>query len=157
MSTTHLQFMNLAFEQARKSFAEGGVPVGAVLVRGGKVLATGHNQRVQLGDPIAHGEMDCIRKAGRQRTYRDTVLYTTLCPCMMCAGTIVQFKIPHVVIGEDENFSGSIPFLRENGIQVDLLMHQGCLDLMRRFIREKPELWFEDIGDAHESTVPPVR
>src|SRR5262245_55328220 len=101
------QFMRLALEQARKSYEEGGIPVGATLARRGKLLAAGHNRRVQDDDPIAHGQMDCIRKAGRQKSLKGTTLYTTLCPCMMCAGTIVQFRVPRVVIGEDVNFSGS--------------------------------------------------
>ena len=102
-----------AFELAHKSFDEGGCPIGSVLARGSSVLGEGHNQRVQLGDPIAHGEMDALRNAGRQRSYAGTTLYTSLSPCMMCAGTIVQFGIPHVVIAENRNFGGNEDFLRE--------------------------------------------
>ncbi|WP_424933954.1 nucleoside deaminase [Amaricoccus macauensis] len=146
---THRHFMALALAEAEQGMAEGGLPIGAVLVRGNEIVAAGHNQRVQQGDPIAHGEMDCLRKAGRQRTYRDTVLYTTLSPCMMCGGTIVQFGIPRVVVGEAENFEGNIPFLRERGVDVVLLDDEGCKDAMRRFL-SKPEnvtLWHEDIAE----------
>jgi cytosine deaminase len=141
-------FMERAFAQARKSFEEGGLPIGAVLVRAGSVVAEGHNRRVQRGDPLAHGEMDCLRAAGRQTGYRDCTLYTTLSPCMMCAGTIVQFRIPRVVIGENENFGGNEDFLRQRGVAVTVLAHPGCTALMRRFIAENPALWHEDIGEA---------
>ena len=140
-------FMRLAYEQAQKSYDEGGCPIGAVLVKGGQVVAAGHNQRVQQGDPIAHGEMDCLRKAGRQRSYADTVLYTTLSPCMMCSGTIVQFKIPRVVVGENLNFGGNEDFLRSRGVRVDVLDDPACTELMAKFIAEKPELWDEDIAE----------
>lgn len=141
-----LEFMKMALAQARKSFAEGGLPIGAVLVRSGKVIGKGHNQRVQKGDPIAHGEMSCLRDAGRQRSYKDTVMYTTLSPCMMCSGTLIQFGIPRVVIGEAETFAGDIPFLRSRGIEVELLDDENCKALMRRFQNEHPEIWNEDIG-----------
>ncbi len=140
-------FMDEAYRLAKKSFDEGGLPIGAVLVRAGEIIGQGHNRRVQSNDPIAHGEMNCIHNAGRQRTYRDTVLYTTLSPCMMCSGTIVQFGIPRVVIGENENFGGNEEFLRERGVTIDILDHPGCIALMRRLIAEKPELWKEDIGE----------
>ena len=137
-----------AFELARKSFDEGGCPIGSVLARGSIVLGEGHNQRVQLGDPIAHGEMDALRNAGRQRSYAGTTLYTSLSPCMMCAGTIVQFKIPHVVIGENVNFGGNEDFLRERGVQVEIVDDARCADLMARFIAEQPALWNEDIAEG---------
>lgn len=140
------EFMALALEQARKSYAEGGVPVGAVMVEHGKLIATGHNERVQQGDPIAHGEMACIRKAGRRTRYDNVTLYTTLSPCMMCAGAIVQFGIGRVVVGEDRNFKGNIDFLREHGVEVTLLDDVGCRSLMDRFIAERPDLWDEDIA-----------
>ncbi|AAM71830.1 MAG TPA: nucleoside deaminase [Chlorobaculum sp.] len=140
------EFMALALEQARKSYDEGGVPVGAVMVENGKVLAAGHNQRVQQGDPIAHGEMDCIRKAGRCARYDTVTLYTTLSPCMMCAGAIVQFGIGRVVVGEDRNFKGNAGFLREHGVEVSLLDDEGCRSLMDAFIAERPDLWDEDIA-----------
>ena len=141
------KFMDEAFVLAKKSFDEGGLPIGAVLVRDGAIVGRGHNQRTQQGNPIAHGEMDCMQNAGRQRSYRDTVMYTTLSPCMMCAGTIVQFAIPRVVIGENRNFGGNEAFLRERGVDVVVLDHPGCVDLMQRTIAERPELWFEDIGE----------
>lgn len=140
------EFMALALEQARKSYEEGGVPVGAVMVEGGKVIASGHNQRVQNGDPVAHGEMDCLRKAGRRARYSDVTLYTTLSPCMMCAGAIVQFGIGRVVVGENRNFKGNIDFLREHGVEVTLLDDAGCRSLMDAFIAERPDLWDEDIA-----------
>jgi len=140
-------FMRLALAEARQGFDEGGVPIGAVLVEAGAAIARGHNRRVQDGDPIAHGEMACLRAAGRRRSYRTTVLYTTLAPCMMCSGTIVQFGIPRVVIGENRSFEGNIPFLESHGIEVTLLDDADCVALMRRFIDERPELWLEDIAE----------
>lgn len=132
---------------ALKGYEEGGVPVGSLLARGADVVAEGWNRRVQLGDPIAHGEMDCLRRAGRQRSYRDTILYTSLSPCMMCAGTIVQFGIPAVVILENRNFGGNEDFLRANGVALAIVDDPRCIDLMARFIAERPELWHEDIGE----------
>ena len=116
------------------------------MVEEGRVIAAGHNRRVQDADPIAHGEMDCLRKAGRRARYDNTVLYTTLSPCMMCAGTIVQFGIPRVVVGEARSFAGNIEFLRQRGVDVLLLDDPDCLQLMHRFIEERPELWDEDIA-----------
>ena len=133
---------------ALQGYEEGGVPVGSLLARGGEIVAEGWNRRVQLGDPIAHGEMDCLRRAGRQRSYRDTVLYTSLSPCLMCAGTIVQFGIPAVVILENRNFGGNEDFLRANGVAVAIVDDRRCVDLMARFIAERPELWDEDIGET---------
>ncbi|MGA7323500.1 MAG: nucleoside deaminase [Rhodomicrobium sp.] len=141
------KFVQRAYELAKRSYDQGGLPIGSVLVRDGKVIGEGHNQRVQCGDPIAHGEMDCIRNAGRQRTYKDTVLYTSLSPCMMCSGTIVQFGIHRVVIGENKNFGGNEDFLRARGITVEVVDDANCIDLMARLIRERPELWNEDIGE----------
>ena len=114
---------------------------------GGQAVSRGRNQRVQQGDPIAHGEMDALRKAGRQKTYRDTVLYTTLSPCMMCSGTIVQFGIPRVVVGENTTFGGNEDFLRAHGVEVVIADDQDCVALMEKFICEKPELWAEDIAE----------
>ncbi len=141
------EFMRLALEEARQGFAEGGVPVGSVLVANGRLISRGHNRRVQEGDPIAHGEMDCLRRAGRRPHYRDTTLYTTLSPCMMCTGTILQFGIPRVVVGERQNFEGNCDFLAERGVEVVLLDDPDCIELMARFIRERPELWNEDIAE----------
>lgn len=135
-----------AYELARKSYGEGGCPIGAVLVRGGAIIGEGHNQRVQKGDPTAHGEIDALRDAGRQRSYADTVLYTSLSPCMMCAGTIVQFGIPRVVVGENVNFGGNEAFLRSRGVAVEVVNDPRCIELMRRFIAEQPALWNEDIA-----------
>lgn len=139
-------FMHLAYQQALKSYDEGGLPIGAVMVEDGRVVAAGHNRRVQDGDPVAHGEMDCIRKAGRRPRYDRVTLYTTLSPCMMCAGTIVQFGIRRVVVGEERNFSGNADFLRSRGVEVVVLDAPECIALMARFIRERPELWDEDIA-----------
>ncbi len=141
-------FMRRARDEAQRSLQRGGVPVGSVLVRNGSVIGSGHNQRVQTGDPIAHGEMDCIRNAGRQRSYKDTILYTTLSPCMMCAGTIVQFGIPRVVIGENRTFGGNEDFLRSRGIEVLVLDDPDCKALMDRFIDLYPQVWREDIGEV---------
>jgi len=138
--------MQRAFAEARKGYDEGGVPVGAVLVANGRIIGAGHNKRVQMGNPIAHGEMDCLQNAGRRPRYDDTVLYTTLSPCMMCAGTVVQFGIRRVVVGENANFGGNEEFLRQRGVEVVLLDDAACKDLMATFIREKPELWSEDIA-----------
>ena len=146
-SNNDIEFMRKAYAQAKKSYDEGGLPIGAVLVENGQVIAEGHNQRVQQGDPIAQGEMDCLRKAGRRKSYRQTVLYTTLSPCMMCSGTILQFDVPRVVVGEDINFSGNIPFLQSRGVETVLLQDADCIALMKQFISEKPELWNEDIAE----------
>lgn len=143
------KFLGIALAEAEMGLADGGLPIGSVLARNGELVASGHNQRVQQGDPIAHGEMDCLRKAGRQRSYRDTVLYTTLSPCMMCSGTIIQFGIPRVVIGEAETFAGNIDFLRQNGVEVLLMDDEGCKDVMRRFLSspENRQIWLEDIAE----------
>jgi cytosine deaminase len=139
--------LRIAFEEAKEGFEEGGCPIDSVLEREGKVVAQGRNQRVQKGDPIAHGGMDDLRKAGRQSTYRDTTLYTSLSPCMMCTGTIIQFGIPRVVIGESVNFGGNEELLRSRGVEVIVANDQDCINLMTRFIKEKPELWAEDIAE----------
>lgn len=139
------EFIERAYQEAKKGYDEGGLPIGSVLARGSDLIAAGHNQRVQKGDPIAHGEMDALRKAGRQNTYRDTTLYTSLSPCMMCSGTIVQFKIPRVIINDTKNFGGNEEFLRSRGVEVIDVAHPASLELMARFIAEKPELWNEDI------------
>lgn len=141
-------YMNEALLEARKSFATGGIPIGSVLVRDNVIIGRGHNQRVQLGDAIAHGEMDCIRNAGRQKTYKDTVIYTTLSPCMMCSGTIVQFGIPKVIIGENKTFGGNEEFLRSRGVDVRVLDDQSCKRLMEAFIHLHADIWKEDIGEG---------
>lgn len=142
---TDLPFIQLSFEEARRSLEQGGLPIGSALARGASLIASGHNQRVQHGDPIAHGEMDCLRKAGRQLTYRDTTLYTSLSPCMMCSGTIVQFKIPRVVINDTINFGGNEAFLRGHGVEVIDAAHAPSIHQMRDFIAANPALWNEDI------------
>ena len=147
MNADDTRLLRLAYNEAEAGYKEGGCPIGSVLARGGEVLAQGRNQRVQNGDPIAHGEMDALRKAGRQKTYRDTTLYTSLSPCMMCSGTIIQFGIPRVVIGENVNFGGNEDFLRSKGIEVIVVDDPACRALMYRFIEEKPELWAEDIAE----------
>lgn len=141
------RFAELAFMEAKKSADNGGLPIGSVLAKGDRLIATGHNQRVQEGDPIAHGEMDCLRKAGRQKSYAGMTLYTSLSPCMMCAGTIVQFKIPRVVINDTKNFGGNEEFLRARGVDVIDLAHADSMALMAAFIAENPELWNEDIAE----------
>jgi cytosine deaminase len=140
------RYLENAYNLARRSYEEGGIPIGSVLVSGDKVIGAGYNRRVQDGDPIAHGEMDAIRKAGRRKNYAETTLYTSLSPCMMCAGTIVQFGIPRVVIGENENFGGNEDFLRKYGVEVIIVGHEGCTNLIKKFISERPGDWYEDIG-----------
>ncbi|MBH67164.1 MAG: tRNA-specific adenosine deaminase [Rhodospirillaceae bacterium] len=141
------KFLDIAYEEALAGFKEGGCPIGSVLAEDNRIVAQGRNQRVQLGDPIAHGEMDCLRKAGRQQTYRNMTIYTSLSPCMMCTGAIIQFSIPRVVIGENSNFEGNPGLLRKNGVEVIIADDNRCKALMKRFINEKPELWAEDIAE----------
>lgn len=145
LSPADLRFIELSFEEARRSLEQGGLPIGSALARGEQLIASGHNQRVQQGDPIAHGEMDCLRKAGRQASYGDTTLYTSLSPCMMCSGTIVQFKIPRVVINDTVNFGGNEAFLRSHGIEVIDAAHMPSINQMQAFIAANPALWNEDI------------
>ena len=140
------EFMRAAIDDAKKGLAEGGLPIGSVLVRNGLIVARGHTRRVQKGDPMAHAEIDCLTVAGRQKTYRDTVLYSTLMPCFLCSGAIVQFGIPKVIAGESVNFAGGADFLRQQGVEVTDLHDGECIEMMSRFIREHPELWNEDIG-----------
>lgn len=140
------EFMKESIQQAKKGFAEGGIPIGSVLVRNGKIIGKGHNRRVQHGDPTAHGEIDCLRNAGRQDTYKDTVIYSTLMPCQMCAGAIVQFGIPKVIAGEDKTFPSARKFMESNGVEVIDLNLGECYDLLQEFKRLHPEIWNEDIG-----------
>jgi creatinine deaminase len=141
------KFLRIAYDEAKAGFDEGGCPIGSVLAKDDQLIAQGRNQRVQGGDPIAHGEMDCLRKAGRQKSYKGMTLYTSLSPCMMCSGTIVQFGIHRVVVGENKNFGGNEEFLRSRGVEVIIADNKDCEDLMQRFITEKPELWAEDIAE----------
>ena len=147
MNDDDKRLLRIAYNEAKLGFEEGGCPIGSVLARGAEIVSQGRNQRVQKGDPIAHGEMDALRKAGRQKTYRDTTLYTSLSPCMMCTGTILQFGIPRVVIGENKNFGGNEEFLRSKGVEVLIANDEDCIELMTRFINEKPELWADDIAE----------
>lgn len=135
-----------ALREGEAGLAEGGVPVGAALLIDGAVAAAGRNRRVQDGDPVAHGEISCLRAAGRRPSYRAAVLCTTLAPCAMCAGAIVQFGIPLVVVGEARTFPGELAWLRSRGVRVELLDDPRCVRLMERFQREQPGVWAEDIG-----------
>lgn len=143
------KFMQAAIEEAQKGLAEGGVPIGSVLVHNGKIIGRGHNRRVQSGSPILHGEMDAFADAGRQpaSVYKECVIYTTLSPCCMCSGAIELYGIPHVIVGENQTFMGAEERLRNAGVKVDVLQDPTCIELMTTFIAEKPELWFEDIGE----------
>jgi cytosine deaminase len=139
-------FMDEAIAEARAGLAEGGIPIGSVLVRGGVVVARGHNRRVQESNPMKHAEIDCLINAGRIGAYRDTVLYSTLMPCYLCAGAVVQFGIPRVVVGESRTFPGAEAFLLEHGVRVTNLDRDDCVEMMTAFIRRSPQLWNEDIG-----------
>lgn len=145
---TAAAMLQTAIEEARLGLAEGGIPIGAALFDGrGKLLGRGHNRRVQDGDPSAHGETDAFRKAGRQRSYRDKVMATTLAPCWYCSGLIRQFGIGTVIVGESVNFHGGVAWLRENGVEVIDLASQECVEMLGKFIRENPAVWNEDIGE----------
>jgi creatinine deaminase len=142
------RFIRMALEAAERGLAEGGIPIGSVLVRDDEVLGVGHNRRVQEKSPILHAEIDALRQAGRQpaQVYRESILYTTLSPCPMCSGAILLYGIPHVVIGENRTYLGEENLLRARGVRVDVLDSEECYELLQRFIREHPELWNEDIG-----------
>lgn len=142
------RMLNVALEEAHNGLAEGGIPIGAALFQvNGALLGRGHNRRVQQGDPSAHGETDAFRKAGRQRSYRSTVMATTLAPCWYCSGLIRQFGIGTVVVGESINFQGGVDWLRENGVKVIDLRSDECIQLLAKYIRENPVVWNEDIGE----------
>jgi cytosine deaminase len=140
-------YMQAAIDEAKKGWDEGGIPIGSVLVRGDGIIGRGHNRRVQDGDPVLHAEIDCLRNAGRIGTFRNTVLYSMLMPCYLCAGAAVQFGIPRVVAGESRTFSGAKEFLEGHGIEVVDLDLVECVDIMDEFIRRCPEIWYEDIGE----------
>ncbi|QYJ02894.1 nucleoside deaminase [Nocardioides panacisoli] len=144
--------LRVAIDQARQGWDEGGVPIGAALVRDGEVVAVGRNRRIQLGSAIRHGETDCIENAGRlpASVYRECVLYTTLSPCFMCAGTALLYRIPRIVVGENHSFEASEDWLRSHGVQVDVLDDPECRALMERMMTERAEIWFEDIGEIGE-------
>ena len=146
-------FLAAALEEALLGLAEGGLPIGSVLVRDGQIIGRGHNRRVQQKDPMAHAEIDCLKNAGRQSSYKNTTLYSTLMPCYLCTGAAIQFGVPRVVIGEDVTFPGgsckwgsSRQFLETNGVEVIDLNDPSCIAMMEKFIRENPKLWNEDIG-----------
>ena len=141
-------FLDAAIEEALQGLAEGGIPIGSVIVHRGRIIGRGHNRRVQKGSPILHGEMDAFENAGRQpaRVYRESVLYTTLSPCAMCTGAILLYGIPKVVVGENRTFLGEEELLRSRGVEVDVLQDGTCIELMRQFVADRPDLWNEDIG-----------
>lgn len=141
-------FMQAAIEEAKKGLAEGGIPIGSVIVHNNQIIGRGHNRRVQSGSPILHGEMDAFENAGRQpaSVYRQCTLYTTLSPCCMCSGAIMLYEIPKVVVGENQTFMGEEERLRERGIEVSVLNDATCIDMMTDFINQHPSLWNEDIG-----------
>ncbi|MDF5706885.1 MAG: nucleoside deaminase [Nostoc sp. S4] len=140
------EFMQAAIQEAKQGRQEGGIPIGSVLVKDGKILGKGHNKRVQDGDPITHAEIDCLRNAGRVGNYKGTTLYSTLMPCYLCAGAVVQFGIKKVIAGESRTFPGAKDFMVSHGVEViDLNLHE-CEQIMNEFIETSPELWNEDIG-----------
>ncbi|WP_404386083.1 nucleoside deaminase [Caenispirillum salinarum] len=142
-------FLQAALDEAHVGYDEGGIPIGSVLVRDGKIIGRGHNRRVQEGSATLHGEMDALENAGRlpASIYRESTLYTTLSPCPMCSGAILLYGIPRVVVGENRTFMGEEDLLRSRGVEVTVVDDPGCADLMRRFIAERPEVWNEDIGE----------
>jgi creatinine deaminase len=142
-------FMQAAIDEAQLGLAEGGIPIGSVIVHNGQIIGRGHNRRVQEGSAIKHGEMDALENAGRQsaKTYKESVLYTTLSPCAMCSGAILLYGIAKIVVGENQTFMGEEQLLRSRGVQVDVVQNHTCVELMRDFIANKPQLWNEDIGE----------
>jgi len=138
--------MQEAIGEAKKGLAEGGIPIGSVLIRDGKILGRGHNRRVQEKNPMKHAEIDCLINAGRVGSYKDTILYSTLMPCYLCAGAVVQFNIPKVVVGESRTFPGAEKFMREHDVALTVLNLEECVRMMEQFIRDHPQLWDEDIG-----------
>jgi len=142
-------FMQAAIDEAQKGLAEGGIPIGSVIVHDGKIIGRGHNRRVQEGSAIKHGEMDALENAGRQpaRVYKEATLYTTLSPCAMCSGAILLYGIGKIIVGENQTFMGEEALLRSRGVQVDVVHDTTCIALMTQFIADKPELWNEDIGE----------
>jgi cytosine/creatinine deaminase len=142
-------FMQAAIDEAEAGLAEGGIPIGSVLVHGGKIIGRGHNRRVQQRSAVLHGEMDALENAGRQpaKVYRESVIYTTLSPCSMCSGAILLYGIPRVIVGENQTFMGEEELLRGRGVTVEVLQNSRCIELMRQFIANHPALWNEDIGE----------
>jgi creatinine deaminase len=144
-------FLDAAIEEAQRGLAEGGIPIGSVLVRRGRIIGRGHNRRVQQGSVVLHGEMDALERAGRQPAsiYRDCTIYTTLSPCSMCTGAILLYGIPRVVIGENQTFLGDEDLLRARGVAIEVIQDERCIAMMKAFITSRPELWFEDIGSTN--------
>src|SRR5690349_9586794 len=140
------EFLNAAISEAKQGREEGGIPIGSVLIRDNVIIGRGHNKRVQDGDPVTHAEIDCLRNAGRIGNYKNTILYSTLMPCYLCAGAVVQFGIRKVFAGEDETFAGAKEFMQSMGVEVVDVDSDECKEMMRKFIEENPELWNEDIG-----------
>ena len=142
------EFLAIALEEAARGLAEGGIPIGAVIVHRGAIIGHGHNRRVQQGSAVLHGEMDALERAGRQpaSVYRESTMYTTLSPCAMCTGTILLYGIPHVIVGENRTFLGEEDLLRARGVRVQVVQDERCIRMMEAFIAEHPELWNEDIG-----------
>ncbi len=141
------EFMAAAIEEAKLGLQEGGIPIGSVLVKDGKIIGRGHNRRVQKNDPIIHAEIDCLQNAGRIGTYKDTVLYSTLMPCYLCSGAVVQFNIKKVIVGESKTFPGGPEFMKLHGVEVIDFNDDECIKMMEDFIRDNPKLWNEDIGE----------
>lgn len=149
MSVPHQRYLEEAIKEARQGLAQGGIPIGAILVYQNRIIGRGHNQRVQKGSAILHGEMDAIENAGRQqaKVYEQSILYTTLSPCVMCSGAILLYKIPYVVIGENQTFMGDESLLSSRGVKLEVLQNKECITMMRDFIAQNGKLWSEDIGD----------
>ena len=141
------EFMNDAIEEATRGLMEGGIPIGSILIRNGKILGRGRNRRVQNGDPLAHAEIECIRNAGRTGSYSGTILFSTLMPCYLCSGAIVQFGIEKIIIGESRTFKGDKEFLKDHWVTVEDWDMDECIELMKEFIKKNPALWNEDIGN----------
>src|SRR5262245_32489492 len=142
------EFLRAAIDEAERGRAEGGIPIGAVLVHGATIIGRGHNRRVQQGSAVLHGEMDALERAGRRpaAVYRESVMYTTLSPCAMCSGAILLYGIPHVVVGENKTFRGEEDLLRSRGVRVDVVQDPRCIAMMEQFIADRPDIWNEDIG-----------
>jgi creatinine deaminase len=145
-------FLHAAIDEARKGLSKGGIPIGSVLVIDGKIVGRGHNQRIQHGSAIRHAEMDCLENAGRLQPadYRRAVLYSTLSPCDMCSGAVLLYKIPTIIIGENRTFRGPEDYVRSRGVKIQVLDNVECIELMQRFIREHPTLWYENIGELND-------
>jgi len=147
----HKEFLSIALQEAKKSYSEGGIPIGAVIVRRNNIIGRGYNRRIQLGNPILHAEMDALQNAGRLAVsvYTECTLYTTLSPCSMCTGAILLYRIPHVVIGENRSLKGAEDLLRSRGVILDIIDDPACCSLLQQFISEHASIWYEDIGEGH--------